>query len=265
MATRKSNSTKKVNVKLNKKKKKTLRGLVYGILVIILLGLIIAAGFLINYLFTNSKFNIRKVTVSDCEKYTAEEIVNISGVKIGENIFKISKKEIISNVEQLPYVESCEVDRQLPQVLRLNVKERTGKYVAYAKDSGQYVRLDKTGFILEVIDVSKMEEETLMFGINFDDIIELGQCLTPLELEKFDSYERVKELYEKYNIEARITSVEFKDAHIILTLNDKLNVKLKDNKELEYKISFLKTILKELNDVSGTLDMTQENPTYSAI
>jgi len=265
MATKKGNSTKKVNKKLSKKKKKTLRSFVYSMFILAILGILVGIGFVINYLFTNAKFNIGKIVVSECEKYTAEDIITASGLNLGQNIFRISKKDIISKVEQLPYVESCEVDRNLPSILRLNVKERTGQYVAYAKDSGQYVRLDKTGVILEVIDVSKMEEETLMFGINFDDIIELGQILTELECEKLLTYEKIKKVYDKTEIDAKITSVEFSGSDVILTLNDKLNVKLKNNKELEYKVSFLKTILKEIGVISGTLDMTQDNPTYSAI
>ena len=110
-----------------------------------------------------------------------------------------------------------------------------------------------------------MEEETLLFGINFDDVIELGQCLTTLESSKLTEYEKIKDVYDKTEINAKITSVEFIGNEVIITLNDKLNVKVKDNIELGYKISFLKTILKEIGVVSGTLDMTQENPTYSAI
>lgn len=256
MATKKGNSTKKLS------KNKKLKVFVYWFFVLIILAVM---GFVIYYLTTDAKFNVSKIIVSKCEKYTSEEIIEASGLQLGQNIFKISKSEIISKIEQLPYVESCKIDRNLPSVLKLNVKERTGKYVAYAKDSGQYVRIDKAGVILEVIDINKMEEETLLFGINFDDIIELGQCLTDLELTKLTTYEKIREIYDANEIQATITSVEFSDSYVILSLNDKLNVKIKDNSELEYKISFLKTILKEIDGVSGTLDMTQENPTYSAI
>lgn len=265
MTIKKSNSTKKVNKKLSKKKKKALRGVVYSVFIIVVLSIVVLIGYGIYHIMNNAKYNISKIIVSECDNYTSEEIIETSGIVLGQNIFKISKKDIISKIEQLPYIESCEVDRNLPSVLRLNIKERTGKYVAYAKDSGQYVRLDKTGVILEVIDVSKMETETLMFGLNFDDIIELGQKLTEMEFTKLEAYERIKKVYDENEIEAKITSVEFKDSDIILSLNDKLNVIIKENNELEYKLSFLKTILKEIEGVSGTLDMTQENPTYSAI
>lgn len=258
MATKKGNSTKK----LSKNNKKKVRKIIYYFFIIAILGII---GYVIYYLMTDEKFNISKVIVSECEHYTSEDIINTSEITLGQNIFRISKSDIKSKIEQLPYIESCEIDRNLPTVLKLNVKERTGKYVAYAKDSGQYVRLDKTGVILEVIDVANMQEEILLFGINFDDIIELGQRITELEQTKLSTYEKVKKIYNKTEIESKITSVEFSDSFVIITLDDKLNVKVKDNSELEYKISFLKTILKEINGVSGTLDMTQENPTYSAI
>ena len=261
MATKKSNSTKKVN-KINKKKKNSFKKVIY---IFCLCCILVGCIFVVNYLTTNPKFNISKIIVTEVEKYTPEEIIATSELGLDGNIFKISKKDIISKIEKLPYVEKCEIDRNLPSILKIIVTERTGKYVAYAKDSGQYVRLDKTGVILEVIDISNMEEETLLFGINFDDVIELGQCLTTLESQKLIEYEKIKDVYDKTEIDAKITSVEFIGNEVIITLNDKLNVKVKDNIELEYKISFLKTILKEIGVVSGTLDMTQENPTYSAI
>lgn len=250
---------------LSKGKKKFLRGIIYFILVLFVLSLIFLIGYGIYFLRNNEKFSIKNVEVDELKNYSSEQIIEASGIAIGNNIFKISKSEVMSNISKLPYVKSVRVTKKLPSTVQINVIERTEKYVAYAKDSGQYVRLDNDGYVLEIIDVSKVSETLILFGLNFEDVIELGYKLTDTESEKLVSLERILKMYEESKIEAKITSVEFKNSQIILNLNDKLSVKLKDNSELGYKIALLKEILKEIDGKTGKLDMTQDNPIYSAI
>lgn len=250
---------------LSKGKKKFLRGIIYFILVLFVLSLIFLIGYGIYFLRNGEKFSIKSIQVNELKNYTYDDIVQASAIEIGNNIFKISKSEVMSNISKLPYVKSVKVTKKLPSTIQINVVERTEKYVAYAKDSGQYVRLDNDGYVLEIIDVSKVSENLILFGLNFEDVIELGYKLTDTESEKLVSLERILKMYEESKIEAKITSVEFKNSQIILNLNDKLSVKLKDNSELGYKIALLKEILKEIDGKTGKLDMTQDNPIYSAI
>ncbi|MBR5228114.1 MAG: FtsQ-type POTRA domain-containing protein [Clostridia bacterium] len=259
--------TKKIKKKTTRKKKnkKALKKLILSIFVLFVIGLLVGVICLIYHVKTDEKFNISNISVTDCNYYTIDDIIAASELELGKNIYSFNKKEIQAKVQTLPYIESVKITRRLPNEVNLTVVERTTKYIAYAKDSGEYVKIDKSGYVLEIIDINEMQEEILLFGINFEDIVEAGHKITDLELEKLKLFEKVSELYNAQEVQAKITSVEFKSSNIILTLNDKLDVILKDNSELEYKLSFLKTILKEVEGKSGILDMTQENPTYSAI
>lgn len=260
-----SSNKKKVKKKLSKKTKKALRGLVYAVLTVFILSCVVLVTYGIYFLGHDARFNIAKINVTECVNYTYEDIVEISNLVDTTNIFQLSKADLIKNISSLPYVENVSVSKKLPDTLNIQITERTGKYVAYAKDSGEYIKLDSSGYILEKVESQNIAEDMLLFGINFDDEIELGSQITQMEQSKLTLFEKIHQIYEKYEIEFKITSVEFKSTNVILCLNDKLNVILKDTNELEYKISFLKTILKELEGKSGTLDMTQDNPTYSAI
>lgn len=255
----------KAKKKLSKSKKKFLRGVVYFVFAVFLLSLLFLIGYGIYFLRNDEKFNITSIEVNELDNYTSEEVILASGVELNTNIFKLSKKDVVSSVKTLPYVKSVTVTKKLPSTILINIEERVEKYTAYAKDSGEYVRLDSEGYVLEIIDVATLSESLILFGLNFEDVVELGYKLTDIELEKLNSLEKIIEIYSQNQITDKITSVEFKNSYVYLNINDKLSVKLKDNSELEYKIALLKEILKEIDGKTGALDMTQENPIYSAI
>lgn len=251
--------------KLSKAKKKLLKGIIGFVLVVFLLSLIFLIGYGIYFLRNNERFNITSIEVNELKNYTAEKIIETSEIALYSNIFKLSNSNVVENVKTLPYVKNVKVTKKFPNTIQLTVSERESKYVAYAKDSGQYVRLDSEGYVLEVVEVSDISESLILFGLNFEDIIELGYKLTDVELDKLKTLERILNIYKENEIQANITSIEFKSLYVYLNLNDKLSVKLRDNSELEYKISLLKEILKEIDGKSGALDMTQTSPIYSAI
>lgn len=251
--------------KLSNGQKKFLRCTIYFVLILFLLSLVFLIGYGIYFLRNNEKFDITNINVNELKNYTYEKIIETSEIEFNTNIFKLSKTNVIENIKKLSYVKSVKITKKLPHTINIVISEREQKYVAYAKDSGQYVRLDPEGYVLEIVNVSELKESLILFGLNFEDVIELGYKLTDIELEKIKTLEKLLNIYTKNSIQANITSVEFKNSYVYLNLNDKLSVKLKDNSELEYKISVLKEILEEIDGKTGALDMTQDNPVYSAI
>lgn len=251
--------------KLSKAQKKFLRGTIYFVLVLFLLSLIFLIGYGIYFLGNNERFNIASIEVNELENYTYEKIIETSEIELNTNIFKLSKSQVQDKILTLPYVQSVKITKKLPSTVQIDVIEREPKYVAYAKDSGEYLRLDKEGYVLEVVNVSEISESLILFGLNFEDVIELGYKLTDIELDKLNSLENIMNVYNQNEIPANVTSVEFKNSYVFLNLNEKLSVKIKDNGELGYKIALLKEILKEIEGKTGSVDMTQDNPIYSAI
>ena len=67
---------------------------------------------------------------------------------------------------------------------------------------------------------------------------------------------------EKSGIEKKVTNIEFKEKNIILTLNHDVNVIFND-KDLDYDMNFLKSILEQIEGKAGTIDMTKENPVFT--
>lgn len=246
-----------------KHKKKVLRVLVYIVLVTFVLSLLFLIGYGIYYFSTSSKYNVAKVEFKNSTIYDDETLLQTSKIIIGENIYKISKKEVENNLSKLPYIAGVSIKRKLPDTLQVIITEHTSKYFAYNKETDKYVRLTSTGMILEHLQVSeKTDYELYVFGISFDDNIKQKTYIADTELGKLEMYANVNEAYKKSGIQKNITSVEFKQNNIILTLDYDINIIL-DEEDLDYNLNFLKSILEEIYDKAGTIDMTKPDPIFT--
>lgn len=246
-----------------KHKKKMLRVLVYVVLVIFMLSLLFLIGYGIYHFSTSSKYNVAKVVFKNNKVYDTQVLTDTALVPIGENLYKISKKNIISNLEKLPYIQDVSVKKVIPDTIQVTIKEYTSKYFAYNSETDKYVRLTQNGIVLEQVEGElRADEELLIFGISFDDNLQAKSTIAKTELEKLKLYEQTNNIYLKSNISKEITNVEFKDKNIILTLNHDINVILND-KDMDYDMNLLRNILDKIEGKAGTIDMTRENPVFT--
>ena len=69
-------------------------------------------------------FKIQKIVVSGNQRYTEQEIIDCTGVEYGDNMFLLNKFAITGQItRQLPYVESVQISRGLPDTLVITVEE----------------------------------------------------------------------------------------------------------------------------------------------
>ncbi len=257
--------TKKINKPVSKKdkgkfKRKILRGLVYLVLIVFALSLFFLLAFGVYKLFTASRYNIGVINVEGNVKYTADEIREISEIKIGTNINKLNKNKIEKKIETLSYVEDAKIVRKYPETVIIKVEEYMASFVAHNSETNEYIKLTDRGVILEKCNESEITEELVIFGIHFDD--KLDKTIVELEQKKLENLLNIIDKYSKVDIGKRITSVEFKEGDIILTLDYDIDVIL-DLKNIEYRLNLLKSILDEINGKVGTIDMTIENPIFT--
>ena len=246
-----------------KHKKKMLRVLVYIVLVVFMLSLLFLIGYGIYYFSTSSKYNISKVQFKGNLIYDVDTLTQTAAIPMGENLYKVSKKYIETNLQTLPYIQDVNIKRIRPSTIEVIVNEYVSKYFAYNVETDTYFRLTKDGIILEQLQgEEKNDNELLVFGISFDDNVQLKTTIAKTELDKLALYEKTNKVYMTSGIEKDITNIEFKERNIILTLNHDLNVILNDQ-DLDYDISFLKSILEKIEGKAGTIDMTKVDPVFT--
>lgn len=69
-------------------------------------------------------FQVETIAVTGNSRYTQEEVIAASGVQIGDNLFRMNKKQISQQIlYQLPYVESVSIQRGLPSTITFQVTE----------------------------------------------------------------------------------------------------------------------------------------------
>lgn len=224
------------------------------------IGILIVIGYL---MFTLDTFNLESITVKGNEKYTEQDIINKVDLKIGDNVFK----QLITSDRYaigLAYVSKVNYGYVFPNSIVVKVKERYPAYIAQNKSTKKYYKLDNEGYLLEECDLSLKKEELVVEGFDFGDNPQLGLRIDDSYVKKLEIYNKIKKLLKEYQIGNEVTNVKFNASLTIVTLDGKLKVTFANDSNLEYKVSFLKSIINNNEgEVEGSIDMSVENPVYS--
>ena len=214
-------------------------------------------------LFNLETFNLENIQVEGNTKYSDEQIVQNSNLKLGENIFKQLLNSENKNVN-LPYIANTKLNYLIPDTIVINVEERYPMYIALDSSTGKYYKIDNEGYLLEECELSSKKDELLLEGFTFGENVKFGEKINEIYIEKLEIYNSIKNEFENIQIEGSITKVNFSNSLTIVTLDDKLNIVFANNSNLNYKVSFLKGIMqKNGNNMEGTIDMSVEDPVYS--
>ncbi len=68
-------------------------------------------------------FNAETIEVSGNTRYTVDELLSEGELKIGQNLFRLDKFEVIDRMKTLPYVKEVTIKRKLPNTLSITVEE----------------------------------------------------------------------------------------------------------------------------------------------
>lgn len=216
--------------------------------------------------FFHPVFNLKAVEIIGTNRYTSDQVVSSSNLKLNENIFVQVLKNGNIDLSKLPYIKSYKYEYKLPDKIVVSVIERTPLYIAYNKDVNKYYLIDGEGYILEESKPEKTsEEQVFVYGIVFSEDFDVGDKINDIDKSKLDMFLNIKNELKNAIASASVTKVSFENALTIITLNDKLNVVFSDDKNLKYVIAFLSEIINNVGiDSIGTIDMTKKNPTFSA-
>lgn len=125
------------------------------ILRVVILCVILASGYFVSHL---DYFNINGIAVIGNQGVTDDEIVKLSGIKMGESVFSVHPLLVQHKIkEKNLYIESVNVTRRLPDKVEIAVKER--KLLAQFPQDKKFVVTDDEGMVL---DITKDEHQTTL-------------------------------------------------------------------------------------------------------
>ena len=243
---------KKGKGKKKKKKSKKLKKILLLILkIILIIGILVGIG---TFLFVSPVFTITEIRVENEYKISENTYIALSDIKIGQNIFRISKSKAIEKIKQESYVDSVEIKREYPSTIVITVNERTPKYMI-EKNGGMYVYIDKNGYNLETS--MQALDKPILKGIVTDvEKLETGARLEEEDLSKFNDLIKIIDGIESNNIEEKLESIDITDTHnyILEFSTSNKKVMLGDTSELSTKMLWIKYFMEKTTE-AGTVHL----------
>jgi cell division protein FtsQ len=104
-----------------------------------------------SYLMHDARFVLASsddIQIGGADHLTRAQIVSVFGADLERNIFRVSLGERQADLERLPWVAHATVMRLLPNVLRVEITERTP--VAFVRQGSQIGLVDANGVLLDM-------------------------------------------------------------------------------------------------------------------
>ena len=228
--------------KAKRRKSKTL--IKFILLILIIIGITIFA-------MISPIFNIKEIKIKGNEAINSETIISLSKVQEGQNIFRIVKKDIISNIKDNQYINSVEIKRELPGTLEITVEERKVNYQIQVINS--YVYIDYQGYILEtssekanvpIISGLATEEETLLNG----------KRLISEDIKLLNKILKIMESAKNNGLDTLITKITIQNNEYVLELKKKNKiVYLGEATDLTNQMVYLKLIVEKEEKIKGEI------------
>ena len=188
-------------IRREKKKKKIKKIVGFTSLAIILVASTIAV-------MLSPIFNIQTITVQGNSQISTAEIISLSGITVGENIFKVGKGQTRNNIKQNAYIEKVTINRNLPAEIQITVTERVATFMI-EKDN-QYLYMSNQGYLLE-LSPEKLELPILQGLETSVDELVVGNRLGQSDLEKLETVLRIMNLAKENDIASYITRIGIED------------------------------------------------------
>lgn len=232
-------------------------------------------------------FQVEQVVVTGNSRYTQEEIVAATGIKAGDNLFRMNKFAIQDHVlEEMPYLEDILIRRKLPSTITVTVWEWDAVARIMPNPDWKAPEPEQTGEGEDVVLPVAANEQWLISvggkllekapdgdarmeiaGLTALDAREGIQMAVPEEeAARLEAVLNLLAELERRELLGDVSAVEVGSTQIVLEYLGRYDVKLPLNGDFDYKMESLLAAVadqesKKGTDATGTFDLTQKNYT----
>jgi len=205
-------------------------------------------------------FKVDSVIVEGNQRYDSQQIIEVSGVVQGDNLFLLNKYEVSRRIyEQLPYVQQVQISRRFPSGLLIEVKEG-GVAAAIEQNDGLWL-LSSSGKLLEHSGLSTPLACPRIRGVEL--LMPAAGQLFALPEEQSAARDHLMQLvqaFEKHGMSQLIKTVDLSsNIRITLTYTDRFTVYIPWGSDMDYKVRYLATVVEKLeNNEKGIIDLMTE-------
>lgn len=204
-------------------------------------------------------FKVDKVTVTGNSRYSADKIVEAAGIQTGDNMFFLNKYKASEQITTaLPYVETVQIRRQLPDTLVVTVTECTAP--AAVQQDGKLWLLSGDGKIVDS-KTGDGKQYAMVKGLSLLEP-QVGSDIQVPDEEQSSAQLLLTllGLLRDKGMLADVQSIDLSDsATVILRYLDRFDVTFRWDADFDYKLDYLLAVVERLEiNEKGAIDMTQE-------
>ncbi len=216
----------------------------------IIIGLGIANALLLLIYFILTYFEVSNVIVEGNQHYSAEEIQSmVMTGYFGDNSLYLSLKYKNKEIEDVPFVETMDVDVQSNDTIKITVYEKA--LAGYVEYLGRYMYFDNEGTVVEASKVTT-DGVPQVTGLSFDHVV-LYEKLPVDNDSIFQSILTITKLLNKYDV--MCDKIQFDSSYNVTLGYGDVKVNIGELENLDEKIMQLPQILPSLEGEKGTLDL----------
>lgn len=241
----KVNSTGSNKKRKNPKKKKNLKFVKWIIIIILFI-------LAVTLFMMSSIFNIKQIVVTNNNRIPSEEIINLSTLTPGVNMFKTTNGTIRNNIKINPYIENVKVKRNLNGIVTLEIEERTPTYML--KFANAYAYINNQGYILELAE-SPLELPIITGFKTSEGTINAGNRLEVDDLKNLDNVIKIMESAKSVSLANIITEIDITDStNYRLTISSEgKTVQFGDCSNVNIKLLKIQALIEKEKGVQGEI------------
>lgn len=205
-------------------------------------------------------FKIEDIEISGSSRYTNQQITAAAEVRVGDNLFFLNKYDAAARIRrQLPYVETVQFRRVLPNKLVVHVTECQDP-VAIKQDGTVYLLCDK-GTIVDTVIAAKWSQYIQIEGLTLlDPQVGAEARAAATQQSVLERLLTILTLLDDKGMLHQVQVIDLSDAaRITIRYTDRFDVQFLWDADFDYKLDYLAAVVDKLEDnEKGTIDMTQE-------
>jgi len=215
-------------------------------------------------------FRVEGVQVSGNSRYTEEEIVAVTGIQIGDNLYGMNKYRIYEEVlEKLPYVKGINIRRQLPSTILVTVTEWDA-FAQILPDEGAAEEAARDSWLISVGGklLERATEEHHVMEVSGLAAL-MPQAGTQLAVSQEESNElsgllKLLAALEEKVEDGSVSRIEVTPTWIKMRYLGRYDVKMPLNGDFPYHLDVLAEVVSRTEEkhgpeASGTVDMTRSD------
>lgn len=204
-------------------------------------------------------FRVQRIEVRGAESYTTEEIIEASGIDMGDNLFFINRSTASSNIfSRKPFVEEASIERVLPNTIIIHVEESRG--LAYVDWEGQTWMMTAG---CKMLGSGTTEEiQGLIHVKNITPAnVSAGEIMTvdASESLKLTYVQELLQCMDGLGMTADVAEIDIENAaDPTFEYLDRFTVKMGPNENTDYKLRMLLSAVLEMDaNLMGTIDLSE--------